>query len=144
MTTHSVHQSIRIRAKATLVWSTLLDARKIANWMGGAQVESTWQPGSAISLTGELHGHPYRDRGTVLACQPERLLRYNHWSALSRRDDSEETRSVITLTLIPEGDETILEVRHDNLQGKTTFGHARFFWRNALRDIKKMTERGSE
>ena len=28
-------------------------------------------------MTGELHGHPYRDRGTVLACELERLLRYN-------------------------------------------------------------------
>jgi uncharacterized protein YndB with AHSA1/START domain len=144
MTRQSVQHSIRIRANPARVWSTLVDARKMANWMGGVQVESSWQPGSAISLTGELHGHPYRDRGTVLTCEPERLLRYNHWSALSRRDDSEKTRSVITLTLIPEGDETTLEVRHDNLQGKAALGHARFFWRNALSDIKKMTESESE
>jgi hypothetical protein len=95
-------------------------------------------------LTGELHVHPYRDRGTVLACEPERLLRYNHWSALSRRDDSEKTRSVITLTLIPEGDETTLEVRHDNLQGKAAFGHASSSGETRLATSMKMTESGSE
>jgi uncharacterized protein YndB with AHSA1/START domain len=108
--------------------------------MGGAHVESMWQPGSAISFTGSLHGHPYHDRGTVLACEPERLLRYSHWSALSRRDDSEHTRTVITLTLTPQADETRLEIGHDNLTAKPAIGHARFFWRNALNDVKRIAE----
>jgi uncharacterized protein YndB with AHSA1/START domain len=80
----SVQHSIRIRAKPSAVWATLIDPVKIARWMGGAHVESTWQHGGAISFTGTLHGRPYQDRGTVLACEPEQLLRYNHWSALSR------------------------------------------------------------
>jgi uncharacterized protein YndB with AHSA1/START domain len=78
MATPSVQLSIRIRAKPGLVWNTLTDATKIAQWMGGTHVESTWEPGSAISFTGTLHGHPQNDRGTVLACDSERLLRYNH------------------------------------------------------------------
>jgi uncharacterized protein YndB with AHSA1/START domain len=133
MTVQSVQHTTRIHAKPSVVWNTLVDAAKIAQWMGGAQVEATWQPGSAIAFTGELHGHPYRDRGTVLAYEPERLLRYNHWSVLSPRDDSEKARTVITLALTPKGDETTLDVRHDNLPGKAALGHARFFWRNAPR-----------
>jgi uncharacterized protein YndB with AHSA1/START domain len=136
----SVQHSIRIRAKPNIVWATLFDPIKIARWMGGAHVESTWQPGDAVSFTGTFHGRPYQDRGVVLACEPERLLRYNHWSALSRLPDSEETRTVITLTLQPDGDETDLEVRHDNLASYAAFGHARFFWRNALHDLKGIAE----
>ena len=84
---------------------------------------------------------PYQDRGTVFICEPERVLRYNHWSSWSRRTDSDETRSVMTLTLTPEGDsETQLEVQHDNLTSDETFGHARFFWRNALNDVKNIAE----
>jgi hypothetical protein len=65
------------------------------------------------------------------------VLRYNHWSSCSRRADSEETRTIITLTLAPEGDaETVLGVQHDNLTGEDTFGHARFFWRR--RDIDSL------
>jgi uncharacterized protein YndB with AHSA1/START domain len=139
----SVQRSIRIRAKPSVVWATLLDPVKIARWMGGAHVESTWQPGGAISFTGTLHGRPYQDCGTVLACEPERLLRYNHWSALSRLPDSEDTRTVITLTLQPDGDETDLEIRHDNLSSDAGFGHARFFWRNAFHDLKGIAESDS-
>jgi uncharacterized protein YndB with AHSA1/START domain len=141
MTSRSVQLSIRIRATPSVVWATLLDASKIARWMGGAHVESTWQPGSAITFTGTLNNRPYQDRGTVLVCEPERELRYNHWSSWSRRVDSEETRTVITLTVTAEDDaETVLEVQHDNLTSEKTFGHARFFWRNALADVKNISE----
>lgn len=78
--------------------------------------------------------------GTVLACEPERLLRYNHWSALSRLPDSEDTRTVITITLQPNGDDTDLEVCRDNLASDAAFGHARIFWRNALHDVKRIAE----
>jgi hypothetical protein len=50
-------------------------------------------------------------------------------------------RTVVTLTLTPEGDAaTMLEVQHDNLSGEETFGHARFFWRNALADVKRISK----
>jgi uncharacterized protein YndB with AHSA1/START domain len=87
-----------------------------------------------------LLGHQYRDRGTVLAYEPERLLRYNHWSALSRRADTEATRTIVTLTLTSHGDATELEITHDNLVGDAAFGHARFFWQGALTDVKQIAE----
>jgi uncharacterized protein YndB with AHSA1/START domain len=141
MTTRSVQLSIRIQAKPHVVWSTLLDRDKLSRWMGGVQVDSTWEPGSAITFTGTLNKRPYQDRGTVLVCEPERVLRYNHWSSWSRRPDSEETRSVITLRLTPAGDtETVLEIQRDNLTSDETFGHSKFFWRNALNDVKDIAE----
>jgi uncharacterized protein YndB with AHSA1/START domain len=136
----SVQHSILIRAKPSVVWATLIDPVKIARWMGGAHVESTWRPGAAICFKGTLHGRPYQDRGTVLACEPERLLRYNHWSALSRLPDSEHTLTVITLRLQRDSDETDLEVRRDNLASYSAVGHARFFWNNALHDLKRVAE----
>ena len=85
--------------------------------------------------------HRTRIVATVFICEPERVQRYNHWSSWSRRTDSDETRSVMTLTLTPEGDsETQLEVQHDNLTSDETFGHARFFWRNALNHVKNIAE----
>jgi hypothetical protein len=108
--------------------------------MGGVTQKSTWEPGSAITFTHTSAGRVHDDRGTVLAFEPERLLRYNHWSALSHLPDSETTRTVITLALTPMRGETDLAVTHDNLRGKAALGHARFFWRNALADIKALAE----
>jgi hypothetical protein len=34
----------------------------------------------------------------------------------------------------------VLELQHDNLTSDETFGHARFFWRNALNDVKDFAE----
>jgi len=141
--THSVQQSIRIQAKATAVWAAVVDPGTIARWMRGVQVESTWAPGSTITFAHTSQGRAYEERGTVLAFEPARLLRYNHWSVLSHLPDSETTRTVITLKLTPAGEETDLAVTHDNLRGKAAFGHARFFWRNALADIRKIVESGT-
>jgi uncharacterized protein YndB with AHSA1/START domain len=141
--TRSMQQSIRIRSKASAVWAAIVDPATIERWMRGVQVESTWEPGSAITFAHTSQGHAYEDRGTVLAFEPERLLRYNHWSVLSHLPDSEAARTVVTLILTPAGDETDVEVTHDNLRGKAAFGHARFFWRNALVDIRNIVERGT-
>jgi hypothetical protein len=72
------------------------------------------------------------------------MLRYNHWSVLSHVPDSEATRTVVTLILTPADEETDVEVIHDNLRGKAAFGHARFFWRNALVDIRSIVESGPD
>lgn len=89
--TRSVQRSIRIRAQPSVVWTAPVEPTKIARWMGDAHVESTWLPGSAMTFKGTFQGRPYRDRRTDLACEPKRVLRYNHWSILSRPADSEET-----------------------------------------------------
>jgi uncharacterized protein YndB with AHSA1/START domain len=142
--THSVQQSIRIQAKASAVWAAVVDPGTMTRWMRGVQVKSTWEPGSAITFAHTSRGQAYEDRGTVLAFEPERLLRYNHWSVLSHLPDSGSTRTVITLELTPAGEETDLAVAHDNLRGKAAFGHARFFWRNALADIRTIVENGTK
>lgn len=55
--------------------------------MGGARVESKWEPGGDIAFTGKLRKKTYLDRGTVLAIEREKLLKYSHWTGLSRLPD---------------------------------------------------------
>jgi hypothetical protein len=49
--------------------------------MGGARVESKWELDSEITFTGEManFNKVYRDRGTVLAIEREKLLKYSHF-----------------------------------------------------------------
>src|ERR687888_2823897 len=64
----AVVKSIEIAASTDDVWHALTDPDKIAQWMGGARVESRWEPGGDIAFTGEMpnFNKTFRDRGTVL------------------------------------------------------------------------------
>jgi uncharacterized protein YndB with AHSA1/START domain len=141
-----VTSSIDIAASAAAVWRALTEPEKIATWMGGARVESAWHVGSEIAFTGKLPGRaePYRDRGTVLELERERLLRYSHWAELSRLPDTRENRTTITFDLDAiDGQRTRVGVRHEGFPSDAAYRHARFFWGHALADLKDLVERSS-
>jgi uncharacterized protein YndB with AHSA1/START domain len=139
----AVVKSIEICASANDVWRALTEPDKIAQWMGGARVESKWEIGGEITFTGEMpnFNKTYRDRGTVLAVEREKLLRYSHWTALSRLPDAPENRTVITFSLDWTGAATRLTVRHERFYSEAAYKHANFFWGFALTDVKNLLER---
>lgn len=138
-----VEKSVEIFAFPDRVWSVLTDAENIAQWMNGAQVESKWETGSDITFTGTMpnFNKPYRDRGTVLAVEPEKLLQYSLWSEMARRTDTPENRTIVTLMLDRLEERTLLTVRHENFQSEVEYKHANFFWTVALHMIKNLLEK---
>lgn len=141
MTTRGVIDlSTTIQAPVKDVWRVLVEPEQIARWMGGARVESTWEIGSEITFSGKLLGKPYRDHGTVREIESQRLLRYDHWSRLSRLPDAPGNRSVITLRLDSEAGGTRLSVRHEYSVGAGASEHSNYFWRMALEDIKRLAD----
>ena len=102
----AVVKSVEISASTNEVWRALTEPDKIAQWMGGARVESKWEIGGEITFTGEMtnFNKTYHDRGTVLAIEREKLLKYSHWTELSRLPDAPENRAVITFSLDWTGD----------------------------------------
>ena len=137
-----VMKTIEIAAPATEVWRILTETDKIAQWMGGAHVESEWMPGSEVTFIGKLQRKAYRDCGTVLAVERERLLKYSHWSGLSRLPDLPENRTLITFNLDSTGEKARLTVRHERFYSDAAYKHSNFFWGFALADIKNLAERG--
>jgi uncharacterized protein YndB with AHSA1/START domain len=139
----AVVKSIEIFASTNDVWRALTESEKIAQWMGGARVESKWGPGSDITFIGEMpnFNKTYHDRGTVLAIEREKLLKYSHWTELSRLPDEPENRTVITFSLEWTGAATSLTVRHERFYSEAAYKHANFFWGFALTDVKNLLER---
>jgi uncharacterized protein YndB with AHSA1/START domain len=137
-----VLKSVEISASAKEVWHVLTDPDQIKQWMGGAQVESTWELGSDITFTGTMPNFniPYRDRGTILAVEGEKLLQYNLWSQAARRPDLPQNRTLVTLTLEQVGEMTRLAIRHEGFQSESEYKHANFFWTVAPSMIKKLVE----
>jgi len=143
-TESAVVKSIEISASTSDVWRALTEPDKIAQWMGGAHVESKWELGSEITFTAKWPNKKeiVRDRGTVLAIEPEKLLQYSQWNEISRLPDAPENRTVITFSLDWTGAATRLTVRHDHFYSESAHMHVNFFWGYALTDIKNLLEQG--
>jgi uncharacterized protein YndB with AHSA1/START domain len=138
-----VVKSVEISASTNDVWRALTEPDKIAQWMGGARVESKWEIGGEITFIGEMtnFNKTYHDRGTALTIECEKLLKYSHWTALSRLPDASENRTLITFSLDWTSHATRLTVRHECLYSEAAYKHADFFWGIALTDVKNLLER---
>jgi uncharacterized protein YndB with AHSA1/START domain len=139
----AVVKSIEISASTNDVWRAFTEPDKIAQWMGGARVESKWDLGGDITFTGEManFNKTYRDRGTLLAIDREKLLKYSHWTEFSRLPDAPENRTVIMFSLDWTGVATRLTVRHERFYSEAAYKHSNFFWSFALADMKSALER---
>lgn len=120
----------------------LTESDQISKWMDGARVESTWEVSSDITFSGTMpnFNKKYRDRGTVLAIEPEKFLQYSHWSEMTRRPDAPENRTIITFLLEPMEERTRLTFRQENFHSEVEYKHANFFWGVALYMMKNLLE----
>lgn len=138
-----VEKSVEIAASRNQVWRALTEPELILQWMAGAQVESTWEPGSDITFTGTMpnFNKKYRDRGTVLAIEREKFLQYSHWSQMTHLPDLPQHRTILTFGLESMKEKTRLTFRQENFHSEVEYKHANFFWGVALHMLKKLLER---
>jgi uncharacterized protein YndB with AHSA1/START domain len=137
-----VEKSVEINASPDRVWRALTEPDTIEKWMAGARVDAKWEVGSKIIFRGTMpnFNRKYQDHGTVLAIEPEKLLRYSHWSQMSRLPDAPHNRTRVTFILEGTENKTRLTVRHENFHYEDEYKHANFFWNVALYTIKKLLE----
>jgi len=106
--------SVVIDAPRATVWDALTNPAKVAQYLHGTDLSTDWTVGSPIIWRGEWKGHSYVDMGTVLACEPERLLRYTHWSPMGGTADAPENYHTVTYELADESGKTRLTLTQDN------------------------------
>ena len=142
---HDALKLIHIDASPAQVWRALTDARSVVSWMSAEalSMETSWQVGSPIVFRGVLHGRlRFENTGTVQAFEPERLLRYTHWSSLSRRalDDVPRNHVTLTFSLSPDGNGTRLQLLLGNMHDTAVRGHMDFHWDMTLPVLKRYCE----
>jgi len=81
-------KSIHINASPAKVWDALTNPDIIKQWLFGTTVISDWNVGSELLFTGTWQGTEYKDKGTILQFEKEKVFQYNYWSGFSGLPDS--------------------------------------------------------
>lgn len=89
-------QSIHIHGTPTQVWDALTNPEKIKVYLFGTETITDWKVGSEIAFQGEYNGTQYKDKGNVLECEVNKLLKYNYWSGFSGLEDKLENYFLVT------------------------------------------------
>ena len=132
--------SVIVNTSREAVWNALTDPDAIKQYMFGTTVTTDWKEGSAIRWKGEWKGHPYEDKGTILAVVPFRRLVYTHFSPRSGQPDALHNYHTVTLALIPDGQRTEVTLTQDNNATDEAKAHSEENWVNMLMGLKRYVE----
>jgi uncharacterized protein YndB with AHSA1/START domain len=138
-----IKRTINIDAPVSIVWAVLTDPELVKEWLSAektTRVNTDWQVGSPFIYSGTWRHHKYEDKGTLLQLEPEKVLRYSHWSKFSRQPDNPENYTAIEFTLEPGEDATALTLTESNFPAEEMYRPTIFYWATALDRIKKLAE----
>jgi uncharacterized protein YndB with AHSA1/START domain len=135
---------VTIHATRGEVWNALTDPDKVKQYLHGTEMSTDWKEGSPIVWRGEWKGRSYEDKGTVLAVQPEELLRYTHWSPMGGSEDKPENYHTVTYELAGDDGTTTLTLSQDNNPSQEEADKmADNNWGPVLNGLKEMVEKPS-
>ena len=134
-------KKISINATTEKVWDALTNPDLIKQWLFGTNVISDWKVGSPIFFTGTWQGTEYKDKGTILQFEMEKVFQYNYWSSFSGLPDSIENYSIITFKLVPAPHRTDLTLTQSNFPTEIGYEHSDKNWDMVLDSMKKIIEK---
>jgi uncharacterized protein YndB with AHSA1/START domain len=133
---------VAIDAPKAKVWDALKNPAKVKQYMHGTNLTTDWKVGSPIAWKGEWKGKSYVDKGTVLEVEPDKLLKYTHWSPMGGSPDEPENYHAVTCELAEKDGKTILTLTQDNNATQAEADTmAKDNWGPMLEGLKKTAER---
>lgn len=132
---------LAIAAPVEKVWAALTRPELVEQYFFGTKLVTDWQVGSPIFFRGEWEGKAYEDKGTVLAFDAPKSLKYNYWSSWGELPDVPENYANITYAVHEEGGMTIVTVTQDNIENEEKRAHSEQNWQMVLGGMKDMLEK---
>jgi uncharacterized protein YndB with AHSA1/START domain len=132
--------SATIRAPVARVWNALVTPAVIERYMFGAKVVSDWKVGGPIVWKGVWNGKAYEDRGVILRLEPERMLKYTHFSPLSGLPDTPENHHTVTVELSEQAGRTLVSLTQDNNPTEEARQHSEKNWSLMLEGMRRLLE----
>lgn len=144
MAEHDVTVTRTIRTDPDRVWEVLTDSELVSEWMMGARVESTWQPGSPIRWSGEYKGRAYEDKGEVIEVEPGKRLVHTHSSGMSGAEDTPENYHRVTWQLDRDGASTKLTLTQSGASSLEEAEQFKESWRTMLDQLREVAQADTE
>jgi uncharacterized protein YndB with AHSA1/START domain len=142
--TQKIEETIVINASLYTVWDTLTNTTLMKQWMGEPEMQleviTDWKVGSPIVIMG-FHHIQFENKGTVLHVEPNKHLKYDYLSSISRLPDQPENYTIIEFVLNPLEHQTVLTLTLSNFPTESIFKHVGFYWRTTIHMMKKLAER---
>src|SRR5450432_4093414 len=132
--------TVTIDAPVGKVWDGLVSPAVIKKYMAGATVVTDWKEGSPIVWKGEWKGKPFEDKGKILEIEPERHLKYSHYSPMSGEPDKPESYHTVTIDLAKLGDAIRVELSQDKNSTDKALAESEKNWKMMLEGLKKAVE----
>lgn len=136
----SIQKSISFNAEKSKVWEALVNPEIIKEYLFGTEVISEWKVGSTMIFQGEWEGQKYKDKGNILAIEPEKIFQYNYWSRFSGLEDKDENYSFVTYQISGEGNQTVLTLTQKGFANKQAKEHSEVSWEMILKKMKEIVE----
>jgi uncharacterized protein YndB with AHSA1/START domain len=133
-------KSISIKAPIGKVWKALTDPELIKKYFYGTETTTSWKVGSPIRFQGIWEGKPYEDKGTILAFEENKLIKYNYWSSFSGIPDVPENYNDITYLLTQQDGEVVYTVLQEGIRDEQTREHSETNWGVVMDQMKKLLE----
>ena len=130
--------SVTIHAPVEKVWDALTNPTLIKQYFFGTEAVSDWKVGSPIIFRGAWEGKPYEDRGTILAFEKGKFLKYNYWSSFSGTEDIPANYANITYSLASDKNGTILTITQDHCKTAEARDHSEKNWGMVLDGLVKL------
>jgi uncharacterized protein YndB with AHSA1/START domain len=106
--------TVKILAPASKVWRALTMPGLVRQWLYGADLLTTWEPGTPIVFRNEWNGEIFEQKGTVLEFIPESRLKYSLFFPHDGLQDIPEHYFFMTYELTESGGLTSLLFRKED------------------------------
>lgn len=107
--------TITINASTQKVWNILTKPEMVKLWQYGSELQTTWEPGTAIRFSTAWEDKVFEQWGQVLEIQPYELIKYSLFAPRPDLEDKPENYFIMNYVLTEENGQTKLEIiQEDN------------------------------